>query len=153
MRVTIEAEVFGSPEVSDLDLCALFRHAYKDRCRILVWPVYVPSIQDDGHPVAIWLRGLTPKMREECSMSLSLGLEAEMRHPSERCIRVALQNASDWKKVEPVLPISQVLNFLEKPFRILVENNRNDRAFLLAVANDADRHFVKSCEMNGWSLF
>lgn len=78
--------------------------------------------------------------------------------------QASIGNASESISVRPVVPLefgrspielspSEALALLGRPLRILLENGRNDRAFLLAFADGPSRTALENAEREGWIVF
>lgn len=131
MIVILEEELFSAPHDA-LRLVNLFHLGYTGRHRIQTDPLYDPATDST---VRRWLEARDPAIRDEIVLALELGVE-EATHgiPSDRTVRVAPATAPDWEAEPPVLPLPVAESLLRRPLRLVLENHRNDRAFLETVA-------------------
>jgi hypothetical protein len=88
-----------------------------------------------------WLNQQYDKTRQLCQKILDLGLRNETNFSSDfqmATIRVCEVEKPQWNvgknQTLHILPLDKAVKFLYQPFTIFVENRRNDRAFLEAVA-------------------
>ncbi|WP_265595996.1 hypothetical protein [Verrucomicrobium sp. BvORR106] len=117
-------------------------------------PLYDTEDESDkDHPVTKWLTTLNPILKEECQLTLASSLEDEALRPSSVQISAVFGQVSLWSLSTPLVKVSDVLTFLARPFRILVENRRNDRAFLLSFAKPWMREKIVNFESQGWLIF
>ncbi|MDX9722255.1 MAG: hypothetical protein RBU37_16045, partial [Myxococcota bacterium] len=79
-------------------------------------------------PVNCGLPQLPPFLRAECELVLEAGLRAVHDVPA-RQLRVTAGKPDSWKP-EPRLSLEGALRLLAHPFSVMVENSRNDAAFL-----------------------
>ena len=93
--------------------------------------VIVPEPLDAPEPEA-WLADLG-LLAEEYRTLLELALEDAANRPLRTRIQVVDQPVSDWESDPPQLTLDDALGLLHRPLKLLVENKRNDRAFLEAV--------------------
>jgi hypothetical protein len=62
-------------------------------------------------------------------------------------------NASQFGATPLVVTPSEALALLGRPLRVLLENGRNDRAFVLAFADRASHDALRKAEREGWIVF
>lgn len=153
MRVEIDSDVFASNTIDELGLHSLFYLGYRGRCNLIVLPPCVSTGTGAEHPVKQWLASVPPRTRLQCELALDQGIKSETHHPSTTRILVSPTQQSNWNHQRPVLSIANALQFLGQPFEIIVENARNDRAFLLAVSDPDDRVVFEERESQGWIKF
>jgi hypothetical protein len=66
---------------------------------------------------------------------------------------VANVAASDWEATPPRLTVADALLLVDTPFRVMMENGRGDRAFLLSMATPAQRQFLEYLERTDQLIF
>lgn len=140
MIVVIEDEVFASSENASL-LVGLFRLGFDGRHRIQVEP-----LQDSEADSAFsrWERQQHPSIREEIELALEMGLEGAVHGiPSDFTLVIGTVAAPDWHADPPVVPLEEADRLLRKPLQILLENRRNDLAFLKAIALEPWRRYIR----------
>jgi hypothetical protein len=143
VRITVEDAVFSGLD-SVLDLLQLFQLALKRRHRILV--------DEDGPGYRAWRDARGGVEREECDLAIAESAEAEAREPARRGLRV-VRSGTDWNADPPLATVSDAHRLMLRPFRVLVENRRNDFRFLLAMANDAQRAELERRVGQDWLNF
>jgi hypothetical protein len=72
--------------------------------------------------------------------------------PSEHVV-IAPVNASQFDTTPLVITPHEALALLGRPLRVLLENGRNDRAFVLAFADGASHNALLKAEQEGWIVF
>lgn len=140
MRITVDDAVFSGPDFV-LDLLQLFQLALKRRHRILV--------DEDGPGYKAWRDARGGVERDECDLAIAESVEAEAREPARRTLRV-VRSGTDWNTDPPRATVSEAHQLMLRPFRVLVENRRNDFRFLLAMANDAQRAELERRRKEVW---
>jgi hypothetical protein len=145
--VIIEDEVFALPS-SLLDLLGIFQLGAQGRHWVQTEPLY-PS---PGSHLDRWIERLAnDNLRDEVKLALEIGVEQDAGGlPSDLTIRITRGSEPHWSARPPRLPLVSALPFLQGPLRLLVENRRNDGAFLRAMAPVSVRKkFLEALE-EGW---
>lgn len=139
MRVVVEPEVFASVRIPRMSLIVLITEGSKS-------PHTVHVEDETCEPFQQWLAAQEPVLRGECQALLDLAYKRDAQAPSRREVRVADLNASDWEASPPRLTIADTLHTLRRPFAIIVESNKSDRAFLLSMATRRQRDYLEQVE-------
>ncbi|WP_437573407.1 hypothetical protein [Sorangium sp. So ce887] len=145
MIVIVEEAVFASGRTSSLELLALFHACLDDRHALLTDPPFAkgisPTIDD-------WLASLPEALKDEAAFVLDEGASAASQRTSAAVrIRVGDVASSDLRSATPTVMLADALRLLHAPLRLLVENRRNDGAFLRKLAPPTwRRKFVEALE-------
>jgi hypothetical protein len=124
MIVVLAADVFAAPTVDRLDLAAPVAICRGDPHAIELDPPFDPQAPPAG------LDSFGDAGRE-IELVLEYGPEAASQRP-RGCprVRVVAGGPSNWRAPVPRLSVLDALRLLAQPLQILVENRRNDGAFL-----------------------
>ncbi len=91
-------------------------------------------------------------MSDEVRFAVDSSFDLESRRPALREVRVTTTSHPLW--VEPAeLPLEEALRILGLPLSVVVENRRNDRGFLLAVADTHQRKALRDTLERDWLRF
>jgi hypothetical protein len=145
MIVTISEDVFID-ESYQLALLAMIQLGFEERHLLLCDPPY-PS-----PAVARWLETLPRSVADQIDLTLESSNEAASRAGSRR-IRVEITDACRWIGPEPVLDPSTALRLLRTPLKLVVEDRRNEAAFVRRMATPALRARFEQVEKAGWIEF
>lgn len=136
MRIVIEDDAFR--DADDLTLTSLIQKAISKKC-------YLSVRNENGKYFTRW--------RENASNAAISALDTaqawDLFDASVfRTITVIVGNSNDrsWFSHPPRISLSETLALIETPFRILLENGRYDRAFLLAMCSDDDHDLLLRLE-------
>ncbi len=145
MKVLVADEVWGSTSVDPLELAAVLRLCDAGR--------HILQLSPSGRKLAAaWVE------RHACDL-----LRARLMHVLEdnhrRAPNIGAQWAqitvvvegTDWTRARLTAPLASRL--LARPLKLLVENSRNDRAFLLQIAEPAARRSLNKAIKAGWIEF
>src|SRR5690242_16161214 len=123
MKVLIETEVFSSLANTML-IITIGGVALARQHRIIV--------QDEAAPAYVsWLGGLGEHVRADWSAVTEDAYLREALEPAKRTIHVVSEPRSDWSCSPPRLSIGDALKLISLPFRILLEDSKSDRNFLV----------------------
>ncbi len=147
MIAIIEDEVFASSRAQLLDLLSLFQMGLEGRHRIQTKPLWG---HHEGSSLAVWLADRSERGREEIQFALELGLEEEVLEPQDGAICITTVVESDWGASIPCLSLTDALRILRQPLRLLVEDQRNDGAFLEATAPEPWRKELTRLKDRGY---
>jgi hypothetical protein len=104
----------------------------------------------------------TPAFREWTESAGLFGLRLlQMIEASANFIRAGViqtrlyihSGISDWTLQYPKISVKDALSYIPIPFKIFVENNEADRAFLLAFLDKAEREELLEMQMQHWLVF
>jgi hypothetical protein len=159
MIVTITAAIFSSDKTNPLDLYALFRLGTLEGSPhlILTDPIYSESDRE-AKAVNDWLNKQEQRVSQLCREILGNGIiqysERNPLVPPAR-LRIETVNQPVWDKTNKrhILPLDKAVKFLSSPFTILVENRRNDKAFLEAIATGWRRERLQKLLANHFIEF
>lgn len=143
MLVVIDDAVFaqGSP----CQVVALIRHGETGRHSIVVESEAGPAFMS-------WLDRQADELREWVRFVLDSN-QRELALRDKRRVRVVAGHAAHWSADPPMLPLAVALQFLERPVHVLVENKRNDGAFVRAFATAEYRKALRKAEADRWVEF
>ncbi|MFO0611887.1 MAG: hypothetical protein U0414_04815 [Polyangiaceae bacterium] len=143
MEVELTAALIDDADTSDLDLLALTAFGFSGRHRVLPDDIVVWTRWQQKLPTA--LADEIHLAWEESSRRDELGTRSER-------LRVVPASKGDFTSTPLELAAREALTLLGRPLRVLLENGRNDRAFLLAFAG-ASRTLLEGAEREGWLVF
>jgi hypothetical protein len=145
VKVVIEAGTFAD-QLAQATVNTLLQFGLSGQHRI--------SLEDpDSDHYRHWHAGLPKVLQDAWDLVLSDATNAEAREASRVEIRIAAISECDWSGNPPRLPLSVAFRLLCQPFRFLLENGRNDRSFLLAVASPDQRRVLHDMEGHGFLEF
>lgn len=145
MKVILSADLFEDTPPS-LKLHHIADMAFEGRHRLFIFP-------DDSPRFHNWLDQQELSTREQWKFALEASTLYEPLSPAALSIRVSPCQESDFTRSPPNLKIEDALALLTQPFRILVENSRNDAAFLERLATPHQREELKSKISAGYVRF
>ncbi len=128
MIVYIEESVFEQYDSYPLEILNIFKLGRDGRHYILTDPVFDEDNQNS--PINIWLNQLDPYSRDACFFTLIAGIEVVKEPTLDLTIHTINGNISEWDKNPPRLTLEDTCKILNQPLRIILENSRNDLAFL-----------------------
>lgn len=146
MKVIIDANLFEDTAVNQLDLLALFRLGFSGRHLLQSDPLLDSRVE-------AWLRSQADVVASECRLALELGIRQDARFPAANLLWVTDGTTASRKGCGTVLSLKDAVGFLQRPFRILVEDNVADRNFVLAVAMSESRKVLIEGESKNWVTF
>lgn len=161
MKILLDQQLLQA-HTHDLDLLALFRLG-EEQHRLLLEPDYDPAAQDQ--PIHAWLHAWPAGLSERLKLILEGGQEreaAELRLNSQLAIlpdpqaapRFAWRHPDDpTRGFRAHLALQDALALLVEPLHIVVENARNDGAFLRALVPDIHRAWFDRAEQLRWLEF
>lgn len=143
MRVEIRRAALLGDKQNDTLLLGIFALALIGRHRVSLDGY--PDILEDWEPTKS-----SRRLRDEVVLAIELSDEGDAKGVRAlHTIIVDDVSAPNWSTI-PVLGPEHALMLLARPFRVLLENGRNDGNFLLAHCSDADRQTLKVAERAGW---
>jgi hypothetical protein len=93
-----------------------------------------------------WLGTLTPILKEEVELAIANGLAQESLEPASLAITVNDVAHSDWTISEPELCLRDAVQLLSMPFKIVLENERSDKAFILRMLTPEQSQWIEKLE-------
>lgn len=145
MRVRVDDDVFTQAADTAMDLVELLNMGRHKRHRILLGPPPHDNYTQWTAARSLVERELFKSILEQC-------LDAESRTPAELGIRI-VTDARATAGADPAFLLHDALHLLRAPFRVVLENHLNDRAFLLAAASEEDRAVLEQAEEYQWLRF
>jgi hypothetical protein len=100
----------------------------------------------------VWLETLPEKIKRDVKEVWRASEERASRGVRNQKVRV-MPNISEYKTKTASLSPKEALSLLGRPLRVIVENARNDRRFILAFADSSTRDVLGQAEKNGWLVF
>lgn len=141
MIVTLDAALFAPEAADDIALIGVISRGHQ-RYKVQTWPAY-RSRRDPLRAAVVhrWLEAQSPRVRERLHVVLEEGLKAPQYMLTggarESCIIIEHREAPEWPDdlvQKPArLPLTAAQELLERPLHLLLENGRNDWAFLAKV--------------------
>ena len=159
MRIIVGMSSFTDAHIDQTDLHALFYLGCKKRHRILTVPEWNPIAPTETVGIYEWLQRQDFDLRLNYESVLQTSLELEKKSSNVFTVQVSNVSNPTWDSQNniAILPISKAVNFLNQPLKILLEDNINDRNFLLAVffaiATEEQRKQLDECLKEGWIEF
>jgi len=143
MEVELDSGLLDDSGRDDLALLGLCAFGLSGRHRV---------VRDENEVWEGWAGGFGKSLKEEL---LTAWKNSEQSVGTGRKgARVRVTNAKRSLEVGGLqLPPNEAFNLLARPLRILLENGRNDRAFLLAFADAAAWARLTAAESEGWLEF
>lgn len=144
MRVLLRPEVFTGAH--HIELTVLLWLGSIGRHRI------VPDPLDQAEHAA-WVAGLDEDTRRLWADMIRASLDREMSRPAHWEIAVTSRGDAAWQRPTPSVPLGVAMDLLLQPYRIVLENNVHDRAFLLALCGRAEAEALREAERRAWLVF
>lgn len=110
-------------------------------------------IPDDRAPWDAWARTLPADLEEEVRYAWDEGERRAAEGGVAERIIVRPIGPVQFERTPLLLTPIEALTVLGRPLRILLENGRNDRAFMLAFADSATHKALSEAEQAGWIVF
>lgn len=141
MRVVLEPSLFEGSRI--VELLTFLWIGLIGRHRIFVE-------ETDNLAYQEFLGQLEPDLRDDWEETINACLSRDAMEPSFYEVSVARVSDSAWSNPPPRLTIDDALTLLLAPYRILVENGINDRAFLLALSSPEQRKYLEERIEREW---
>lgn len=143
MRVILEADLFEqtTPGVTR-DLVQLLTMAYHDRHFLELDPLDDPRFER-------WLSRHDEELQHDIRERIGLDLALSANRAATRVVRIASQGPSRWASPESRLTLADALKFIRRPLKVYLENGRNDRRFLFAIAGRSMAAELQRLEEDG----
>lgn len=154
MRVIVEDAVFATPRNS-LALAQLLHFAAVGRHIILTQPDYQRGADSAANR---WLARQSQELREEYVYGLETSLQNEAK-AFDRDVELVISDEPDLASQDEAMitrfrmSLVAANALLAQPLRVLVENARNDRAFILMMMPESWRNELKQSESDRWIEF
>jgi len=148
MIAILQERVFASTRTNQLELLKLISVCESGRHVLVTNPPYVPG----GSPILdAWLEDLPLPVGAHVRLLLEFGLlELAGKTAAAPRIRVSDVTACNWESTEPVLTVEDAARLLNMPLKLLVENRRNDGAFLRKLTPPSYRAVLERALERGW---
>lgn len=144
MRVLLRPEIFRAEH--QLELMVLLWLGKVGRHRVIPEPL-------DSEAQTLWLQTLEMQSRLLWSEMVDESLERERFEPSHFEIAVVKRAEAAWQRPTPEVPLRAAVDLLLQPYRVVLENNVNDRAFLVALAERRQAQVLRAAEERAWLVF
>jgi hypothetical protein len=144
MQVELGSALLSNPHTYSLSVLALCAFGLTGRHRVLV---------DDRAAWDRWAKTLPDALADEAQLVWDQGEQAASLGPASLRVAVGPTNPGDLLADPIVVTPVLALAMLGRPLRLLLENGRNDRAFLLAFCDAATRKALSDAEREGWLVF
>lgn len=143
MRFILQDEAFADPD--DFAITSLVQKGLSKKC-------YISAPHANSKHFAAWSSGVDPKILTAIRTLTEWDLlDATVFRTTTVHIGSAVDNA--WFSQPPRISIAQALELAETPFRVLLENGRYDKAFLLAMCDDDDHDLLVRLESQKRLMF
>lgn len=143
MRIHVDSSVFVAG--FRLELLVLAWLAGTGRHRLLPLEESAAQVQ--------WEDSLDPDTRALWRAAIAASIERDATAPAEAEIIVSAAGVSSLAQSPPRAPVRDAMALLLRPYRLLLENSVNDRAFVLAACERAEREALEYAESQGWLVF
>jgi hypothetical protein len=100
-----------------------------------------------------WASTLPVELADEVRLAWDEGERQEAAGAISARVRVAPVQVCDLRRDPMQVDPATALALLARPLRVILENGRNDRAFVLAFADKAVRRAIEEAESAGWLVF
>jgi hypothetical protein len=100
-----------------------------------------------------WASTLPVELADEVRFAWDEGERQEAAGATSARVRVAPVQVCELRQDPMQVDPTTALSLLARPLRVILENGRNDRAFLLAFADKAFRRAIVEAERAGWLVF
>ena len=144
MRVLLQPDVFTADH--HLALMVLLWLGSVGRHRVIPHPDRAPSY-------LAWLAALDPATARAWTSMVNGSLDREVTKPAHWELVLAATRDAAWQRPTPTIPIGEAVDLLLQPYRIVLENNVNDRAFLLALCGRDEAGTLAEAERRAWLVF
>lgn len=144
MHVELDQTLLTAAPREELALLAICAFGLAGRHRI---------VPDDRRNWERWAEGLPPDLADEVRLVWDEGERRVAEGTRSEWVRVAPVAATQFHTVPLVVEPGEALTLLGRPLRVLLENGRNDRSFMLAFADDAAKKVLREAEQEGWIVF
>jgi hypothetical protein len=143
MKLVLTDSLFAGAD--DLSVLALLQRSLAKRCYI--------EVRSPRSQVYLSWRDKLPKTRQRAWDNQLEWTDRDNAAYRLAAVEVVDGAGSDWSASPPRLSPSDALNLVDIPFKILLENGRYDRAFLLAMTPSAHRPFLQWLEHSDQLVF
>jgi hypothetical protein len=141
MRAILDATIFQQTHLQDLALLECFALARAGRHVILSHSSVNPMIER-------WIDTQAPSLQEELRAILEMSQLRDANLSAARTITLIAGLHSDWPNAR--LCLQDAVRLLREPLHILLENARNDLAFLRRLAPPDHRRALEDAIAQGW---
>lgn len=136
----------------------VFSAAHQMELYVLLWLGGIGRHRIIPHPLdspqeTRWLEAQPQEIQRLWRDVIDRCMEDESLKPASWEIAIGLGDNPAWSLPTPHMPIHLALDFLLQPYRILLENDLNDRAFLLALCGKDQRKVLEDAEARAWLVF
>lgn len=144
MRVLLRPEVFAGDY--RMELLVLLWLGSIGRHRVVPDPLDAPECER-------WVSSLDPSTRRMWQAMVEGVLQREQFEPARYEVALTSGREVSWRSATPALPVNFALDLLVQPYRFILENNVNDRAFVLALSGYEARRVLEDAERRSWLVF
>lgn len=144
MQIELDRSLLGDARLELLSLLALCAFGLQGRHRV---------VPDDRAIWEHWARNLPRNLADEVLHAWDLGEARSSVGQASLQLRVCADVVCNLRGRPIVATPDVALALLGRPLRILLENSRNDRAFLLAFCDRETKRIFLHAEREGWLVF
>ncbi|XXY46467.1 hypothetical protein WME91_41355 [Sorangium sp. So ce269] len=144
MEVELDDALLTAQPCEELAILAICALGWAGRHRVL------PQTQGVWDA---WAETLPPDLEDQIKNVWKDSLRRSTTGSASEQVRVVPTGPHRFDEEPVVLTPSEALNLLGRPLRVLLENGRYDRAFLLAFADAATHKALVEAEQAGWLVF
>lgn len=147
MIVIVEDATWSDDTVQDLDKLALVAACARGRHVLLNRPSVRPNRLPTG--LAAWSTTLSLTLQKELQLVFDHGVHAAPGANQTDVARLCVAPGKDLWRKRTVTPATAA-ELLRRPLKLLLENRRNDLAFLLRMAEPSSRRRLEQALAKGW---
>lgn len=150
MLVIIEESLF-SGQADVLDLLSIFQLALEERHSILTDPLFEPGNPTSCPSMHRWLETLLPGLKEAVLLVLEDSAKRAANYgKTVLTVHIGSLSKSVFTSTAARVTLVDGLRLLRTPLTVLLENRRNDGAFLRALAVREHRERLDNAINKGW---
>lgn len=144
MQVELLPELLSQTPRDDLLILSVWAFAALGRHRVL-------AVDKEHENWQSWFSLLPPDLADDIRCAQEESERREAVGVAVDAVRVGC--STDARARLPRVTLRDALLLLGRPLRVLLENGRNDRSFVLAFADEASRTVLENAEREGWLVF
>ncbi len=139
MRAELDDQLFA-PTADTPALLSIFTLGFQGRHRVVLDAL--------GPKYQAWWRTLDTWSQQLCTDVVNWSLKEEAHGQAKHVVHIVCSQNSSWSP--PRLTLDDALDFLHRPYRLLVENAHADGAFVLSMAKPEERTFLEKRIEREW---
>lgn len=100
-----------------------------------------------------WRQRQTPDVLDPWDLALDSSIKSQAREPAIHEVIASQRTQSDFSTSPPELSVLDAVSLAEQPFRVALENDNSDRAFILTFADSEQRSRLQELAGLGFFIF